>query len=187
MSKQFFRLLFGTMLFVAAAAFTACTDDDKTEAPELTANPTVLNFTTETALTQTVAITANCEWKVTTSGLEWATVTPAAGKGNATLSVTVGELPADVKARTGKISFTMIHPEFGPWGTAESTVTVNQAGEGGIVPPPTPIRSISITSTRPSPRRLTAAARRILIWISSTAGRTRRVPVRPMWRMNIPV
>ena len=136
MSKQFFRLLFGTMLFVAAAAFTACTDDDKTEAPELTANPTVLNFTTETALTQTVAITANCEWKVTTSGLEWATVTPAAGKGNATLSVTVGELPADVKARTGKISFTMIHPEFGPWGTAESTVTVNQAGEGGIVPPP---------------------------------------------------
>lgn len=58
------------------------------------------------------------------------------GKGNGTISVTVSELPAGTNLREGKISFTLIHPEFGKWGQAESSVAVKQYGSG-VTPPPT--------------------------------------------------
>lgn len=137
MSKHLFRLLFGAFFLVAATAFTGCSDDDdKSLTPKLTADPTTLDFTDETATTQTVAITANCEWTVTASNLDWATISPMSGKGNGTISVTVSELPAGTNLREGKISFTLIHPEFGKWGQAESSVAVKQYGSG-VTPPPT--------------------------------------------------
>lgn len=138
MSKHLFRLLFGAFFLVAATAFTGCSDDDdKSLTPKLTADPTALDFTDETATTQTVAITANCEWTVTASNLDWATISPMSGKGNGTISVTVSELPAGTNLREGKISFTLIHPEFGKWGQAESSVAVKQYGSGVTPPPPT--------------------------------------------------
>lgn len=137
MSKHLFRLLFGAFFLVAATAFTGCSDDDdKSLTPKLTADPTALDFTDETATTQTVAITANCEWTVTASNLDWATISPMSGKGNGSISVTVSELPAGTSLREGKISFTLIHPEFGKWGQAESSVAVKQYGSG-VTPPPT--------------------------------------------------
>lgn len=137
MSKHLFRLLFGAFFLVAATAFTGCSDDDdKSLTPKLTADPTALDFTDETATTQTVAITANCEWTVTASNLDWATISPMSGKGNGTISVTVSELPAGTNLREGKISFTLIHPEFCKWGQAESSVAVKQYGSG-VTPPPT--------------------------------------------------
>lgn len=137
MSKHLFRLLFGAMFLVAATAFTGCSDDDdKSLTPKLTADPTALTFSDETETTQTVAIQANCEWTVTASNLDWATISPMSGKGNQTLTVTVSELPAGTNQREGKISFTLIHPEFGKWGQAESSVAVKQFGSG-VVPPPT--------------------------------------------------
>lgn len=136
MSKHLFRLLFGAFFLVAATAFTGCSDDDdKSLTPKLTADPTALDFTDETATTQTVAITANCEWTVTASNLDWATISPMSGKGNGTISVTVSELPAGTNLREGKISFTLIHPEFGKWGQAESSVAVKQYGSGVTHPP----------------------------------------------------
>ncbi|NAD41415.1 hypothetical protein GUI25_25980, partial [Escherichia coli] len=48
----------------------------------------------------------------------------------------VSELPAGTNLREGKISFTLIHPEFGKWGQAESSVAVKQYGSG-VTPPPT--------------------------------------------------
>lgn len=136
MSKHLFRLVFGAFFLVAATAFTGCSDDDdKSLTPKLTADPTALDFTDETATTQTVAITANCEWTVTASNLDWATISPMSGKGNGTISVTVSELPAGTNLREGKISFTLIHPEFGKWGQAESSVAVKQYGSG-VTPPP---------------------------------------------------
>lgn len=137
MSKHLFRLVFGAFFLVAATAFTGCSDDDdKSLTPKLTADPTALDFIDETATTQTVAITANCEWTVTASNLDWATISPMSGKGNGTISVTVSELPAGTNLREGKISFTLIHPEFGKWGQAESSVAVKQYGSG-VTPPPT--------------------------------------------------
>ena len=134
MNKHLFRLLFGALFLVAATVFTGCKEDDsKSATPTLSVSTESLVFTDATEKTQTVQITANCEWKVVTSSLEWATVEPMNGRGNGTLSVTVTELPAGTNLREGKISFTLIHAEFGNWGTAEQSIAVSQVA-GSDVP-----------------------------------------------------
>ena len=134
MSKHLFRFVFGALFLVAAAAFTGCSEsDDKTPMPTLSVSTESLVFTDATEKTQTVQITANCEWKVVTSSLEWATVEPMNGRGNGTISVSVQELPAGTNLREGKISFTLIHAEFGNWGTAEQSIAVSQVA-GSDVP-----------------------------------------------------
>ena len=127
MSKHLFRFVFGALFLVAATAFTGCSEtDDKTPMPTLSVSTQSLVFTDATEKTQTVDIKANCEWKVVTSDLSWATVEPMNGRGNGTISVTVQELPAGTNSREGKISFTLIHAEFGNWGTAEQSIAVSQ-------------------------------------------------------------
>lgn len=127
MNKHLFRLLFGALFLVAATVFTGCKEDDsKSATPTLSVSTESLVFTDATEKTQTVDIKANCEWKVVTSSLEWATVEPMNGRGNGTLSVTVQELPAGTNSREGKISFTLIHAEFGNWGPAEQSIAVSQ-------------------------------------------------------------
>ena len=134
MSKHLFRFVFGALFLVAAAAFTGCSEsDDKTPMPTLSVSTESLVFTDATEKTQTVDIKANCEWKVVTSSLDWATVEPMNGRGNGTLSVTVQELPAGTNSREGKISFTLIHAEFGNWGPAEQSIAVSQVA-GSEVP-----------------------------------------------------
>ena len=134
MSKHLFRFVFGALFLVAAAAFTGCSEsDDKTPMPTLSVSTESLVFTDATEKTQTVDIKANCEWKVVTSSLDWATVEPMNGRGNGTLSVTVQELPAGTNSREGKISFTLIHAEFGNWGPAEQSIAVSQVA-GSDVP-----------------------------------------------------
>ena len=134
MNKHLFRLLFGALFLVAATVFTGCKEDDsKSATPTLSVSTESLVFTDATEKTQTVQITANCEWKVVTSSLEWATVEPMNGRGNGTISVTVQELPAGTNLREGKISFTLIHAEFGNWGTAEQSIAVSQIA-GSEVP-----------------------------------------------------
>lgn len=134
MNKHLFRLLFGALFLVAATVFTGCKEDDsKSATPTLSVSTESLVFTDATEKTQTVQITANCEWKVVTSSLEWATVEPMNGRGNGTISVTVKELPAGTNLREGKISFTLIHAEFGNWGTAEQSIAVSQVA-GSDVP-----------------------------------------------------
>ena len=134
MSKHLFRFVFGALFLVAAAAFTGCSEsDDKTPMPTLSVSTESLVFTDATEKTQTVDIKANCEWKVVASDLSWATVEPMNGRGNGTISVTVQELPAGTNLREGKISFTLIHAEFGNWGTAEQSIAVSQVA-GSEVP-----------------------------------------------------
>lgn len=134
MNKHLFRLLFGALFLVAATVFTGCKEDDsKSATPTLSVSTQSLVFTDATEKTQTVQITANCEWKVVTSSLDWATVEPMNGRGNGTISVTVQELPAGTNLREGKISFTLIHAEFGNWGTAEQSIAVSQVA-GSEVP-----------------------------------------------------
>lgn len=137
MSKHLFRILFGTLCLVSASVFTGCSDDDeKSVVPELTASPETLTFSEETETVQTISVKANCEWTVVKTDLDWATVEPMSGKGDATITVSVSEMASGLSERSGKIAFSLIHPEFGKWGEAESTVTVKQYASG-VTPPPT--------------------------------------------------
>lgn len=136
MSKYLFKILLGTLAFVWSSSFVGCTkDDNKSAAPELTAKTETLTFSDETESVQTFEVKANCEWRVVKTDLDWATVEPMSGKGDATISVSVAEMPEGQSERVGKIAFSLIHPEFGKWGEADSKVTVKQYA-GGVTPPP---------------------------------------------------
>ena len=137
MSKHLFRILFGTLCLVSASVFTGCSDDDeKSVVPELTASPETLTFSEETETVQTITVKANCQWTVVKTDLDWATIEPMSGSGDATITVSVSEMASGLSERSGKIAFSLIHPEFGKWGEAESTVTVKQYASG-VTPPPT--------------------------------------------------
>ena len=125
--KSMFALLFA----FAAVAFVGCKDDiDDVQAPELSIAPAILNFD-ELGGTQTVELAANCDWEVSfdeTAG-NWLDIQPMNGSGNATLSVTTYE-KSDTKANKVTVYFTLYHPEYGKWGKAKSTLTVNQTYGG---------------------------------------------------------
>lgn len=180
MSKHLFRILFGTLCLVSASVFTGCSDDDeKSVVPELTASPETLTFSEETETVQTITVKANCQWTVVKTDLDWATIEPMSGSGDATITVSVSEMASGLSERSGKIAFSLIHPEFGKWGEAESTVTVKQYASG-VTPPPRVTRSMPTTSTRSRLRKLMEV--RVssgLIWTSSRAGRTNPARVSP--------
>ncbi len=125
MSKKiFFKWIFAALFAVVATAFTGCADDpEDIKAPELTVNPATLTFTAEGG-SQTVEVTANCDWSVTAP--EWFDVQPTSGTGNATLTVTAYALE-ETAAKRGVIYFTLYHSEYGEWGKSKNTVTVTQS------------------------------------------------------------
>lgn len=154
MSKHLFRLLFGAFFLVAATAFTGCSDDDdKSLTPKLTADPTALDFTDETATTQTVAITANCEWTVTASNLDWATISPMSGKGNGTISVTVSE-PARRYEPARRQNLLHAYPprirQMGSGRVVRSRKTVRQRG---YTPPRAMLSLLRFPKSSPNLRR----------------------------------
>ncbi len=143
MGNKFFKMLFGMMMFVAAAAFTGCTEDE-TEfvLPSLKVSTPTLEFAADAQDAQTVNIEANCDWTISTSDLAWATIlvngeNTVSGSGNATLSVTVAELPDNMTLRQGVISFELTATISGTqtaWDTADATVTVIQKDANTNVP-----------------------------------------------------
>ncbi|MFR6635469.1 MAG: BACON domain-containing protein [Alistipes onderdonkii] len=85
------------------------------------------------------------EWTVTASNLDWATISPMSGKGNGTISVTVSELPAGTNLREGKISFTLIHPEFGKWGQSRVVRSRETVRQRGYTPPRAMLSMLTIS------------------------------------------
>ncbi len=142
MGKHLFKLLFGAMFLVAASAFTGCTDDETDiTIPELSVTAHTLEFAPEAQDAQTVEVKANCPWTIKADNLSWATIlvngeNTAEGNGNATLSISVEELPENLTMRQGIISFDMtvlVSGNATPWGAADATITVTQKGENVVI------------------------------------------------------
>jgi len=104
------KLLFlGSAMLLAATAMLAGCSDDAPAPPRFEMSVSSLIFDDQTAGSQTLAVEANCDWTVDASTLGWATVTPASGTGNATLTVTPEALPLGTLSREG--SFSILLPE----------------------------------------------------------------------------
>ena len=118
MFNKLFKAIFATALVVGSAlGFVACEEKEK----EVT-NPSVevsvksLSFSNEEE-TQSVDVTANGDWKVTIdyiTGEDWVIVTPAAGKGNATLQVSV-PMNNSGAIREATVKVIALHPVYGNW------------------------------------------------------------------------
>ena len=129
--KNLFKWMFVALFAFAATAFTGCTENNEDiKAPELSIAPTVLNFD-ELGGHQTVELTANCDWEVTfdSTAENWVDIQPLSGSGNATLTVTTYE-KSDDRANKVTVYFTLYHSEYGKWGKAKSTLTINQTYGG---------------------------------------------------------
>ncbi len=142
MGKHLYKLFFGALMFVAAAAFTGCADDEtEITIPELSASVATLDFAPEAQDAQTVEVKANCDWTIKADNLAWATIlvdgqNTIQGSGNATLSISVEELPANLTMRRGVISFDLVFAMSGStmsWGQADATITVTQKDDNVII------------------------------------------------------
>lgn len=128
MSKNnLFKLMFVALFAFAAVAFTGCKDDiEDVKAPELSIDPMILNFDQQGG-TQTVQLTATCDWEISTTLGNWIDVQPMSGSGDTTLTVTTYE---NTQGERVVIYFTLYHPEYGAWGKSKNTLTVTQTATG---------------------------------------------------------
>ncbi len=125
--------MFVALVSFAATAFVGCTDneDDEIKAPTLTASPLELQLSEESPR-GTVEVKADCQWRV--NAPDWVDVTPSNGRGSMAIEVSVD--PEIVQeAKSGTISFTLMHDTYGEWGKADSKVKVIYTYQGSSVEP----------------------------------------------------
>lgn len=124
MANKLFKSFFAVALVLGSVlGFVACEDkgDDVVADPKVEVSATSLNFTMEEG-SQSVELTANSDWKVEVDDADWVTVTPAAGKGDATLTVAVA-MNESGAVRTSIVKVIALHKEYGNWDTKKITVS----------------------------------------------------------------
>ena len=123
MTNKLFKSFFAVALLVGSAlGFVACENegDGVVADPKVEVSATSLNFTNEEG-NQTLNVTANSEWKAETDA-DWVTITPAAGKGDATITVAVSANDTGA-VRTTVVKVIALHKEYGAWDTKKVTVS----------------------------------------------------------------
>ena len=124
MANKLFKSFFAVALVLGSAlGFVACEDkgDNVVADPKVEVSATSLNFTMEEG-SQSVELTANSDWKVEVDDADWVTVTPTAGKGDATLTVAVA-MNESGAVRTSIVKVIALHKEYGNWDTKKITVS----------------------------------------------------------------
>ena len=123
MTNKLFKSFFAVALLVGSAlGFVACENegDGVVADPKVEVSATSLNFTNEEG-NQTLNVTANAEWKAETDA-DWVTITPAAGKGDAAITVAVSANDTGA-VRTTVVKVIALHKEYGAWDTKKVTVS----------------------------------------------------------------
>ena len=122
MANKLFKSFFALAMVVGSAlGFVACEDKGN----DVVANPTVevstksLNFAMEEG-GQDVDITANSDWKVEVD-VDWVTVTPANGTGDAKITVAVAMNDTGA-ARETTVKVIALHKTYGNWETKKIAI-----------------------------------------------------------------
>ena len=123
MVNKLFKSIFAAVLVIGSViGFVACENegDDVVTDPSVEVSATTLNFTNEEG-NQTLDVKANAEWKADTDA-DWVTITPAAGKGDATITVAVAANDTGA-VRSAVVKVIALHPTYGAWDTKKVTVS----------------------------------------------------------------
>ena len=122
MFNKLFKSVFAVaMVLGAAVGFVSCQpEEEKVENPTVQVSAEQLNFTNEEG-SQTINVTSNANWK-TENAAEWVTVTPTAGQGNKTLTVSVSMNDTGA-VRTAEVKVIALHPEWGAYETVKFVVS----------------------------------------------------------------
>ena len=132
MANKLFKSFFALAMVVGSAlGFVAC----ENEGDDVVSNPTVevstksLNFSMEEG-SQTVNVTANSDWKVEVD-VDWVTVTPANGTGDATITVAVAMNDTGTVRETN-IKVIALHKNYGNWETKKIAVKQSASNEAPV-------------------------------------------------------
>ena len=132
MANKLFKSFFALAMVVGSAlGFVAC----ENEGDDVVSNPTVevstksLNFSMEEG-SQTVNVTANSDWKVEVD-VDWVTVTPANGTGDATITVAVAMNDTEAVRETN-IKVIALHKNYGNWETKKIAVKQSASNEAPV-------------------------------------------------------
>ena len=123
MVNKLFKSIFAAVLVIGSViGFVACENegDDVVTDPSVEVSATTLNFTNEEG-NQTLDVKANAEWKADTDA-DWVTITPGAGKGDATITVAVAANDTGA-VRSAVVKVIALHPTYGAWDTKKVTVS----------------------------------------------------------------
>lgn len=123
MANKLFKSFFAVALVLGSTlGFMACENegDDVVADPNVEVSATSLNFTNEEG-NQTLEVKANAGWKAETDA-DWVTITPAAGNGDATITVAVSANDTGA-VRTTVVKVIALHKEYGAWDTKKVTVS----------------------------------------------------------------
>ena len=132
MANKLFKSFFALAMVVGSAlGFVACEDKGN----DVVANPTVevstksLNFAMEEG-SQDVDITANSDWKVEVD-VDWVTVTPANGTGDAKITVAVAMNDTGA-ARETTVKVIALHKTYGNWETKKIAVKQSASNDAPV-------------------------------------------------------
>ena len=129
MSNKLFKSFFAfAMVLGAALGFVGCTPTEETTKvdPKIELSVAALNFSSAEE-SKTVEITCNSKWEVDLKELaEWITVSPANGKNNATITITVAENTTGV-VRDAEVKVFALHETYGRYDS--KTVVVAQSAD----------------------------------------------------------
>ena len=132
MANKLFKSFFALAMVVGSAlGFVACEDKGN----DVVANPTVevstksLNFAMEEG-SQDVDTTANSDWKVEVD-VDWVTVTPANGTGDAKITVAVAMNDTGA-ARETTVKVIALHKTYGNWETKKIAVKQSASNDAPV-------------------------------------------------------
>lgn len=132
MTNKLFKSFFAFALVLGSAlGFVACEPEDvEVGDPTVDVSTTSLNFAMEEG-EQSVEITSNADWKIDTEDVDWITVTPERGNGNATIQVAVSMNDSgDVREATIKVI--ALHKTYGNWETKKIKVVQSASTDAPV-------------------------------------------------------
>lgn len=132
MTNKLFKSFFAfAMILGSALGFVACEQENvEVGDPTVDVSTKSLNFAMEEG-EQSVEITSNADWKIDTEDVDWITVTPERGNGNATIQVAVSTNDSgDVREATIKVI--ALHKTYGNWETKKIKVVQSASTDAPV-------------------------------------------------------
>ena len=132
MANKLFKSLFAVIMTMGSVlGFVSCevVGDDVVADPTVEVSTASMNFSMEEG-SQTVDITANSDWKVDVD-VDWVTVTPANGTGDAKITVAVAMNDTDVVRET-IVKVIALHKTYGNWETKKIKVVQSASNDAPV-------------------------------------------------------
>ena len=133
MTNKLFKSFFAVALLLGSAlGFVACENegDGVVGDPTVDVSTSTLNFAMDED-SQTINVTSNSEWKVDDIQVDWVTVTPMRGKGDAKITVAVAQNDSG-EARDYVIKIHALHKSYGEWDTEKITVKQSASNDAPV-------------------------------------------------------